>query len=67
MNNQCNSNGGQQNIAQGTGAIGQVNNNYATPQVPVPVEELLTLLAEIKAQSLYMLVGLLMRSVRSDI
>ena len=47
-NSTFNSGGGTQNIAQGTGAIGQQNNSTSTQQVPV--DELLKLLAEIKAQ-----------------
>lgn len=53
IHNSFNSDGGQQNIAQGTGAIGQqVNNTYnITQQVPVKeLQEMLKLLAEIKAQ-----------------
>ena len=48
MPNHITNNGGEQNIAIGKGAIGKQVNTYNTaPQVPV--EELLKLLAEIKA------------------
>ncbi len=46
MGDTFNSGGGTQIIAKGKGAIGQINNNYA-PQAPA--EDLLKLLAEIKA------------------
>jgi Fe-S-cluster containining protein len=45
-NSSFNSNGGTQNIAQGTGAVAQQNNNFAAQQVST--DELLKLLAEIK-------------------
>jgi endo-beta-N-acetylglucosaminidase D len=48
FNNSFNSGGGQQIIAQGTGAIGQQVNYNITQQVSV--EELLKLLQEIKGQ-----------------
>lgn len=49
MANTFNSGGGEQNIGIGTGAIGKQGNTYATNQ-QVPVEDLLKLLAEIKAR-----------------
>lgn len=49
MGNTFNSGGGEQNIGIGTGAIGKQVNTYATNQ-QVPAEDLLKLLAEIKAR-----------------
>ena len=44
------SSGGEQNIAQGRGAIGKQVNNYTYNAPQAPAEDLLKLLAEIKAR-----------------
>lgn len=49
FNNTFNSSGGKQTIVQGDHAIGEQVNNYNAPQGGVPTDELLKLLAEIKA------------------
>lgn len=48
MGNTFNSGGGEQNIGIGDHAIGKQVNTYNAPQAPI--EDLLTLLAEIKAR-----------------
>ncbi len=50
FNNTFNSSGGKQTIVQGDHAIGEQVNNYNALQGDVPTDELLKLLAEIKAQ-----------------
>ena len=51
MTNHITNHGGEQNNAIGKNAIGkQVKTYYAAPQQVVPVDELLKLLAEIKAR-----------------
>ncbi len=50
FNNTFNSSGGKQTIVQGDYAIGEQVNNYNAPQGGVSTDELLKLLAEIKAQ-----------------
>ena len=50
FNNTFNSSGGKQTIVQGYHAIGERVNNYNASQGGVPSDELLKLLAEIKAR-----------------
>ncbi|CAK8721861.1 hypothetical protein GMJAKD_11075 [Candidatus Electrothrix aarhusensis] len=47
-NSSFNSNGGTQNNAQGTGAVGQQNNNFAPQQVST--DELITLLGQVQRE-----------------